>query len=80
MNVDGGIVDGGCNVEVLSDGVGEEKWVGRDVNERDGVINEGDKFSTIHVTRPVLMNSGVAWEGIWWKDFGWFKFGLLLFL
>ena len=38
------------------------------VDERDGEMNEFDKFSTTRVTRPVLPDSGVVWKGIWWKD------------
>ena len=40
MNVDGSIVDGGCNGEMLTDVVGGEKWVGKYVDERNGVMNE----------------------------------------
>ena len=62
---------------MLSDVVGREKGVWRYVDERDGVVNECDKSSTTRVTRSVLPDSGVVWEGIWWKDFGWFDFELL---
>ena len=55
MNVDGDIVDGGCSGEVvLSDGVIGEKEVGEEVDERDVVMNEGDKSSITRVTRTVL--------------------------
>ena len=43
MNVDGDIVDGGCNGEVLSDGVIGEEGVGGEVDEGDGVMNEGNQ-------------------------------------
>ena len=43
INVDGDIVDGGCNEEMLSDGVIGEKGVGWEVDEGGGVMNEGDK-------------------------------------
>ena len=52
MNVDGDIVDGGCNGEVF---IGE-KGVGGDADEGDKV-NEND--STTRVTRVVLKPSGV---------------------
>ena len=39
-------------------------------DEGDGVMNEGDKSSTTRGARLVLTDSGVVWEGIWWKDFG----------
>ena len=55
---------------MLSDVVGREKGVWRYVDERDGVVNECDKSSTTRVTRSVLPDSGVVWEGNWWKDFG----------
>ena len=35
------------------------------MDERDGVMNEGDKSSTTGVTKPVLTDSGVVWEEIW---------------
>ena len=38
MNVDGDIVDGGCDGKVLSDGVIGEEGVGGDANEEDRVI------------------------------------------
>ena len=66
MNVDGNIVDGGCNGEVFSDGVIVEEVVGREVDEGDGVMNEGDQSSIIRGTMTVLTNSGVVWEGIGW--------------
>ena len=40
MNVDRDIVDGGCNGEVLSDGVIGEKGVVGDTDESDWVMNE----------------------------------------
>ena len=46
MNVDVDIVDGGCNGEGLSDGVGWGKGVGGDVDEGGGVMIEGNKSST----------------------------------
>ena len=70
MSMDDDIVDGGCNGEVLSDGVMGEKEVGGDAYEGDGVMNESDKFSTTRVTRTVLTDSGVVWEGVCWKEFG----------
>ena len=39
MNVDRDIVNGGCNGEVLSDGVIEEEGVGGEVSEGDGVMH-----------------------------------------
>ena len=36
MNVDGDIVDDGCNGEVLGDGVPDEEGVGGEVDEGDG--------------------------------------------
>ena len=39
MNVDGNIVDGGCNGEVLSDGVIGKNGV---VGDADEVMNKGD--------------------------------------
>ena len=54
MNVDGGIVDGGCNGEVLSDGVMGEEVVGEEVDEGHGGMNEGHQSST----RMVLTDSG----------------------
>ena len=62
---------------MLSDVVGREKGVWRYVDERDGVVNECDKSSTTSVTRSVLPDSGVVWEGIWRKDFCRFEFGFL---
>ena len=41
MNVPEDNVDGGCNGDVLSDGVGGEKGVGEDADEENGAINEG---------------------------------------
>ena len=72
MNVDRAIVDGGCNEEVLSDSVTGKKRVGGNADEENGVKNgdEGDKSSTTRVTRTVLMDIGVIWEGVCWKDFG----------
>ena len=70
MNVDGDIVDGGCNGEVLSDEVGGEKWVGGDVDEWDELMNEGDKSITTSVIRTIHTDSGVVWVGIWGKNFG----------
>ena len=55
---------------------GEEE-VGRKVDEGTGVMNEGDKSSTTHVTRTVHTNSGVVWEGGGWQVFGLFKFVFL---
>ena len=50
VNVDGDSVDGGCNGEVLNDGViGEEEGV-----EGDGMMNAGIKSSTTRVIRTVL--------------------------
>ena len=40
------------------------------MDERDGVMNEGDKSSTTRATRSVLTDSGVVWEGIWGMNFG----------
>ena len=50
MNLDGDIVEDGCNGEVLCVGVGGEERVGMDVGEGDGVIYVGDKSSTTCVT------------------------------
>ena len=58
MNVDRDIVDGGCNGEVLSDGVIGEKGVEGDADEWD------DKSSTTRVTRMVHTDSGVVWERV----------------
>ena len=62
MNVDGDIVDGGRNGQVLSDGVIGEQGVGGEEDEGDGVMNEGDESSTTRVTRTVLSDKGVIWE------------------
>ena len=43
-----------------------EKEVGGKMDECDGVMNEGDKSCTSRVTRMVLADSGVVWEGIGW--------------
>ena len=64
MNVNGDIVDGGSNGEVLGDGIIEEQEFGRDAGEGDRVMNEGDKFSTTRVTSTVLTDSGVVWQGV----------------
>ena len=64
MNVDGDIVDGGCNVEVLSDGVMREEGVVRKVDEVDGVMNGGDESCATRMNRTVLPDSGVDWEGV----------------
>ena len=67
MNVDGDIVDSGCKgEEVLSDGVIGKEGVGGEMDEGDGVLNEGDKSSTICITRTDLTGSGVAWERVGW--------------
>ena len=50
-NVDGDIVDDSCNGEVLGDGVTGEEGVGGEVDEGDGVVNEGNKTSTTRSTR-----------------------------
>ena len=57
MNVDGDIVDGGCNGEVIriSDGVGGN------VDKSDEVMNEDDKSSTTRINRTVLTERSVAW-------------------
>ena len=39
MNVDGDIVDSGCNEEVLNDGVIGETGVGEDTHEGYGLMN-----------------------------------------
>ena len=54
MNADADIVDGGCNGEVLSDGVLGKKGDGGDAEE---VMSEGDKSPTTRVTRTVLAHS-----------------------
>ena len=33
--------------------------------------------SSLPPVSPGLPDSGVIWEGIWWKDCGWFEFELL---
>ena len=67
MNVDKDIVQGGCNKEVLSDGIiGEQEIDGN----ADGVMNDSDESSTNRVIRTVLTNSGEVWEEVCWKDFG----------
>ena len=65
MNVDGDIVDGGCDGVVLSHGVIGEKGVGGDADKSDRMMNEGDKSSTTRVTRTVLTDGGVVWEGVY---------------
>ena len=53
MNVDGDIVDGGSNGEVLSDRVIGEEGVGWEVDEGDGVMNVSTYFSlvfSVHTT------------------------------
>ena len=51
MNVDGDIVDGGCNGEVLSDGVIREDGVEGKVDESDGIMNEDNHLiSPLHHT------------------------------
>ena len=50
-----------CSVGII--GVEE---VGGEVDEGDGVKNEGDKSSTTRVTMMVLTDSGVFWEGVCW--------------
>ena len=77
MNVDRDIFDGGCNgmercsvIGVLSV-IGEDR-VEEEVDESDGVMNEGNKSSNTRVTRTVLTGSGVVWEGIGWQVLGWF--------
>ena len=62
MNFDGDIVYGGCNGQVLIDGAIGEEGVGGEVEEGNGVMNEGDQSSTTRVTRTVLMDSGVIWK------------------
>ena len=70
MNVDGDMVNGGCNGEVFSNGVIGEEGVDGDCDERAGVMNEDYKSSIICVTRTVLTDSGVVWEGVYWQYFG----------
>ena len=41
------------------------------------MVKECDKSSATRVTRSILPDSGVVWEGTWWEDFGWFEFGFL---
>ena len=48
-NVNGDIVEGGCNREVFSDGVIGEEGVGGEPYECDGVMNVVDKSSTNRV-------------------------------
>ena len=64
MNSDGDIVDGGSNGEVLGDGVIEEQDFEGDVDEGDGVMNEGDESSTTRVTRTVHTDSAVVWQRV----------------
>ena len=54
MNVDGDIVDGGCYEAI------RKKGFGRDADEGNGVMNEGDQSSTTRVTRTVLTDRGVV--------------------
>ena len=69
MDIDGDIVDGGCNGEVLSDGfIGEER-VGGEADKGDGVMNEGDKSSTSRVTRTIVTDCGVVRVRVCWFFF-----------
>ena len=43
-----------------SDGVIGEEGVGGKTDDGDGVMNEGDKSSTIRITRTVLTDSSVV--------------------
>ena len=54
MNVDGDIVDDGCNGEMLSNVVIGEEGVGGEVDESDGEMKEVDKSLTTPITRTVL--------------------------
>ena len=67
MNIYGDIVDSGCNGEVLSDGVIEEEGNGGEVDEDDRVMNENDQSFSTHVTRTVLTDGVVVWEGVRWQ-------------
>ena len=64
MNVNGDIVDGGSNGEVLRDGVIGEEGVGWEMDEDDGMMNDGDKSSTTCVTMTVLADSCVCSLGM----------------
>ena len=64
MNVDGNVVDCGCNGVVLSDGVIGEKGFEGDANKGDAVMNGGDKSTNTRITRTVLTDSGLVWEGV----------------
>ena len=41
-----------------------------EVDKGNGVMNEGDKSSTTHVSRTVLTDRGIVWEGVGWQIFG----------
>ena len=43
-----------------------EKGVGGEVDEGDGVMNDGDKSSITRITRTVLTDSGEVWEVVGW--------------
>ena len=57
MNVDGDTLVGGCDGEVLSNGV---------IAEGDGEMNQDDRSSITRATRMILTNSGVVWEEVGW--------------
>ena len=63
MKVDGDLVNGDCNREMLNIGIIGEEGVGEKADEGDGVMDEGDKSSTTCVTRTVFIDSGEGWEG-----------------
>ena len=68
MNVDGDIVNCGCDGEVFSDGVIGEEGVGGELDKGDGVMKEiGDTARVTTLT--VLAESGVVWERIGWYVF-----------
>ena len=67
INVDGDIVNDGCNGDVFGDGVTGEEGVSWKVGEDDGVVYEGNKSSITCSTRMVLMDSDIVWKGNGWQ-------------
>ena len=73
MDVDGDIIEDGCDGEVLGGGVTGEKGIGGEMGEGDGVVNEDDKSSTTRITRTIFTDSDAVREGVGWQNTGWFQ-------
>ena len=77
MNVDGDIVDDGCDEEVLCNCVAGKKRVSGKAGEGDRVVNEGDESSSTRIGMAVLTGNGVVVERVGEEDEMGFQFGFL---